>query len=147
MAIRGRKPKPAHLKVLEGNPGKRPFQPDLAAGERPEGGIDPPRPLTRRPRQLWEAYIRPADWLTTFDAPRAFMWAHLQAEFEADPAAMTAARIAQLRALGSELGLDPSSRARAGFQLQRPWDAGAFAGLIGPIKRPWEPDPADEFPD
>jgi hypothetical protein len=60
---------------------------------------------------------------------------------------MTAARIAQLRALGSELGLDPSSRARAGFQLKRPWETGKFAGLIGPFRKPWETDPADEFLD
>ena len=59
------------------------------------------------------------------------MWVYLQAEFEADPAMMTAARIAQLRALGSELGLDPSSRARAGFQLKKPWEESKFAGLIG----------------
>jgi hypothetical protein len=73
MAIRGRTSKPAHLKIVEGNPGKRPFQPDLAAAERPDGGIEPPKPLTKRPKALWEAFIRPAYWLTTFDAPRAFM--------------------------------------------------------------------------
>jgi phage terminase small subunit len=58
---------------------------------------------------------------------------------------MTAARIAQLRALGSELGLDPSSRARAGFQIKNPWEESKFAGLIG--RKPWEACPADEFLD
>jgi phage terminase small subunit len=42
------------------------------------------------------------------------MWVCLHAEFERDPAGMIAARVAQLRALGSELGLDPSSRSRFG---------------------------------
>jgi phage terminase small subunit len=36
----------------------------------------------------------------------------MQAEAEENPRAMTAARIGQLRALGSELGMDPASRAR-----------------------------------
>ncbi len=31
MAVRGAKPKPAHLKLIEGNPGKRPIVPDPAA--------------------------------------------------------------------------------------------------------------------
>jgi phage terminase small subunit len=42
------------------------------------------------------------------------MWCNLQAELEAAPDRMLAARIGQLRALGSDLGFDPASRARLG---------------------------------
>ncbi|MEM8770432.1 MAG: hypothetical protein AAGD92_02170 [Pseudomonadota bacterium] len=67
--------------------------------------------------ELWEKYIVPAHWLTTFDTARAHMWCVLQAEFLAEPKAFNAAMISQLRALGSELGLDPSSRARMGKKV------------------------------
>jgi hypothetical protein len=118
MAIRGIKPKPSILKLVTGGPGKAP------AGEIPvdpalidpgyDNHLEPPRKLSRRQNELWNSYIRKARWLTPFDVPRAFMWVELHARFERKPGDMVAGMIAQLRALGSELGLDPSSRARIG---------------------------------
>lgn len=58
-----------------------------------------------------------AHWLTKFDTPRAYMWGVLQSDFLADPKAFNAAMISQLRALGSELGLAPSSRAHMGKKI------------------------------
>lgn len=116
MAMRGRKPKPAFLKLVTGNPGRRPIAPDIAeilpAVE--DNGLEPPRKLKKRQQELWDQYIRRAPWLTGFDVPRAFMWVCLHAEFESGPTLMVAGKIAQLRALGSELGLDPASRQRLG---------------------------------
>lgn len=115
MAVRGAKPKPAFLKVVTGNPGKRPIREDPAAGiDDHDNGLEPPKKLPKRQQELWDKYIRKAPWLTGFDIPRAFMWVHLHTEFEKAPAKMIAGRVAQLRALGSELGLDPASRARLG---------------------------------
>jgi len=116
MAIRGKKPTSAHLKIVTGNPGNRALAPDPAAAISPAGdnGLDPPRKLYKREGELWDSYIRTAPWLTSHDGPRAFMWVKLHAEFERKPADMVASRIAQLRSLGSELGLDPASRARIG---------------------------------
>ncbi len=116
MATRGRKLKPAHLKIVTGNPGKRPVALDPAADADMDhdNELEPPRKLLKREQELWERYIRPAHWLTVFDEPRAFAWVKLQHEFERKPGDMVASRIAQLRALGSELGLDPTSRARMG---------------------------------
>lgn len=116
MATRGRKPKPAHLKLVQGNPGKRKVDPDAApdVDASHDNGLEPPRKLKKREQELWDAYIRRAPWLTHFDVPRAFVWVSLQAEYERKPADMVASRIAQLRAVGSELGLDPASRARIG---------------------------------
>ncbi|HEX2430729.1 MAG TPA: hypothetical protein VHK03_08205 [Aestuariivirgaceae bacterium] len=73
--------------------------------------------LTGQAQRLWQQFIAPAYWLTIADSPKAVMWCFLQAEFEAAPAKMIASRIAQVRALGSELGLDPSSRARLGASV------------------------------
>jgi hypothetical protein len=109
MALRGTKPKPTVVKLVAGNPGKRPLQ----AGEPlPDGAPSPPIAMQGRPRALWRRYIVKAWWLTSADAPKAWLWCEMQAEAEENPRAMTAARIGQLRALGSELGMDPASRAR-----------------------------------
>lgn len=134
MAVRGRKPKPAYLKVVAGNPGHRPIVDDPApmVADGHDNGLVPPRKLQKRQRELWDTYIRRAPWLTAFDVPRAFMWVCLHAEFESGPAAMIAGKIAQLRALGSELGLDPASRARIGAPDQgtkKPQDPAAKYGL------------------
>ena len=117
MATRGRKPKPAFLKLVTGNPGRRPLEgvPDEMFSRAGDNGLEPPRSLRKRQAELWAQFIRTAPWLEAHDAPRAAMWVELQVEFERKPTAMVAGRIAQLRALGSELGLDPASRARMGF--------------------------------
>ena len=109
--LSGRKPKPTALKLVTGNPGRRPLN---AADPLPTGRPRPPIPMDGRPAALWRRYIAKAWWLADADSPKAWLFCHLQAEAEADPAAMTAARIGQLRALGSELGFDPASRARLG---------------------------------
>ena len=116
MAIRGAKPKPAFLKLVAGNPGKRPIGKDIAetVPATQDNGLRPPVKLGSRQRQLWDQYVRRAPWLKPFDAPRAFMWVSLHEEFEQSPGDMVAGRIAQLRALGSELGFDPASRSRIG---------------------------------
>ena len=113
MATRGPKPKPAALKLVTGNPGRRevtpPAQPEIEMRDKP---LVPPRKLTKAQQAKWDRFIEPAWWLTEHDVPKAHMWVCMQMEFERSPGEMTAARIAQLRVLGSELGFDPSSRAR-----------------------------------
>jgi hypothetical protein len=116
---KGQKPQPTALRLIKGNPGKRP----LPASElMPTGRATPPTLLDGRPADLGAALIEPAWWLTSADSQKAFMWCHLAAEFEADPPAMVASRIAQLRALGSELGFDPAARARLGAAAEPPAD-------------------------
>lgn len=119
MAIRGAKPKPAFLKVVTGNPGHRPIKEDagLEVDRNFDNHLEPPKKLKKRQQELWDTYIRKAPWLSQFDVPRAFMWVEIHAEFEKDPGGMIAGMIAQLRSLGSELGLDPASRSRIGTEL------------------------------
>lgn len=116
MAIRGRKPTP-HLRLITGSHLKdRKVDAAVhgAVDEIPEGAAEKPDKLKGPQGKLWDRYIARCHWLTWADAPKALMWCHLQAEYEKKPTAMIASRIAQLRALGSELGLDPSSRQRIG---------------------------------
>jgi hypothetical protein len=115
MAIRGRKPTSTVVKLAMGNPGKRKLPEREPA---PVGPIERPAKLHGRPGALWDRFIERAYWLTWADGPKALMWCHLQAEFEQSPKNMVASRIAQLRALGSELGLDPASRARLDMSHQ-----------------------------
>lgn len=114
MAQRGRKNKPVSLKLVTGNPGNRPIEDDFAvdADLAHDNGLEAPKKLLKREQELWDQFVRPAHWLTHFDAPKAFMWVKLQVQFEKKPADFAASMIAQLRALGSELGLDPSTRSR-----------------------------------
>ena len=127
MATRGRKPKPTHLRLVLG--GKKPTAPGARNGATAVGPAVKPKGLTAGAAKCWDRTISQAHWLTWADADKAALWCFLQAEFEASKGAMIAARIGQLRALGSELGLDPASRARLGVD---------FAGPDGA-------DPADEF--
>ena len=107
----GRKRKPTILKLIEGNRGHRPLNLDEPI---PDGPIERPAKLKGRAAVLWDSFIARAHWLTWADGAKALMWCHLQAEFERSPKNMVASRIAQLRAVGSELGFDPASRAGLG---------------------------------
>ena len=62
--MRGRKPKPRVLKLLEGNPGKRPLPPpdpsDRLLGRAPHG-------LTEGERETWRRVARECPWLRRAD--------------------------------------------------------------------------------
>jgi len=120
MAIRGRKPNPT-LRLITGSHIKdRPpaKAPETAA---PIQGGPVERPAGLRANtvagKLWAQYIARCHWLSWADSPKAMMWCHLQAEYQRGPDKMIASRIAQLRALGSELGLDYGSRERMGVTI------------------------------
>jgi hypothetical protein len=114
--MRGRKPKPMHLRLIDGNRGKRALPP---RDPLPSGSIERPAGLRGRAAKLWDEYIGRAWWLTWADGPPATVWVHLMVEYQRAPARMIASRIAQLRALASTLGFDPAARARMGLP-QRP---------------------------
>lgn len=114
MSVRGQKPKAAVLRLLTGNAGKRPLPPPDPV---PSGSLIRPAKLRGVPGKLWDTFIAQCFWLTWADGPKAVMWCHLQAEFDSGPRKMVAARIAQLRALGSELGFDSASRTRMGLLM------------------------------
>jgi hypothetical protein len=117
MAIRGRKPNP--LRLITGSHLKdRPLPPPRESESPiPGGPAAKPKSLKGAAGKQWDTYIARCHWLTWADGPKALMWCHLQAEYEKKPTDMIASRIAQLRALGSELGMDVASRDRMGVTI------------------------------
>lgn len=115
MAQSGARPKPTALKAVTGNPGKRdlPDSGDFSVRTEP---LEPPKPLEDRQQDIWNRYINTAWWLTDGDAPLAYVWVCLQAEFQENPGQMTASRISNLRSAASEIGLGPSARARLALE-------------------------------
>lgn len=111
MAIRGTRPTPTVVRLATGNPGKRPLPKDEPL---PQGPLVKPQKIRGRAAALWDEVAGVATWLTSADGYKLHVWCELHAEFERSPRRMVAARIGQLRAAGSELGLDPTSRARLG---------------------------------
>lgn len=117
--MRGRKPKPPQLRLVEGNRGHRPI-PD--AGPQPTGPLVKPAKIRGRASQLWDEVAALAPWLTQLDGYKLHVFCQLHAEFEQAPRKMIAARIAQLRTIGAELGLDPATRTRMGAAGSKPKD-------------------------
>lgn len=116
--MRGRKPKPTHIKLVTGNPGKRAIS-GAEEVQASEPGAAPARPkfLKGRAAKLWDEYapqLATLGVLTDVDAHMFATWCALAAELEKNPAAMTASRIAQMRALASSFGMDASARTRLG---------------------------------
>lgn len=122
MAVRGRKPKPTHLHVVTGTfrANRHPL-----SEPQPEGEVIRPRFLKGRAARIWDEYapelIR-IGTLRSVDAHMFAAWCSLASELEQDPERMTAARIAQLRALASCFGMDASSRARLGTGAEKSAD-------------------------
>jgi len=109
MAIRGVKVIPPDLRLLQGRPtnGASIVQMDGEC-EQPDFLLLP------KAIRYWNRYIVPAHWLTRADETKSAIWCNLMAEYEAATEKMIAAKMWQLRGLGSELGFDPVSRTRIG---------------------------------
>ena len=114
MATRGRKPKPVELHVVAGTLNTTRHREARQAPEPNRADVAKPKYLKGRAAKLWEEVTGMCWWLGDSDSYKTGMWCALQPEFERGPVKMTAARINALRALGSELGLDPATRARLG---------------------------------
>ncbi len=119
MLVRGgQRPKPAILKIVEGNPGGRPIPTDEPA---PGGEPVMPRWLRRqRAIALWDEVTGFAYWLTVADSYKLAAWCDRQADFERSRKKWTVSDRREHRTLGSEIGLDPSSRARMGSPNVKP---------------------------
>jgi hypothetical protein len=105
--------------LVTGNPGKRPLPP---ADPVPAGTLERPTRLAKGPGKVWDEVIARAFWLTWADGPKARIFCALQAQFDASPAKMISSRIAILKGIASDLGLDPTSRVRMRIEGQSPAD-------------------------
>jgi len=139
MTRRGRKPKPTALKVLEGNPGKRP----LPQNEPKPKPIAPERPpwLTGEGRKMWERLAPELErlglltaidgeafaaacqcWKTYVDCQRhlkkhGYTYAYVnkagaENEIERPQVKIAQKALDQFKAFCAEFGLTPSSRTR-----------------------------------
>jgi hypothetical protein len=118
MAARGAKPKPAHLRIVDGT--HRPARHGAAEEVQKQvdtaiqafGGLTRPRFLKGEARAAWKRYIEPAAWLDASREPAAIAFCELWQEFRFCPTGFPAAKHGQLRAYMSELGLtDERNRA------------------------------------
>lgn len=118
--MKGAPAKPTALKILQGNPGKRPLPKNEPIP--PDGDVVRPR-MGKRAASVWDRYaplIGQMGLLTVVDVPAFAMLCSLIAESEWKPREMSATRIARMEALFGQFGMTPSSRARLGNMPARP---------------------------
>jgi len=108
MAVRGRRPSATIVQLAQGKITKPPKGEPLPQG--PVRKLE----MTERQEKMWDEHIAPLFWLTSADSYKAYMWVCLAVRFTAKKSVISSALIGQLRGLGSELGMDPSSRRRLG---------------------------------
>jgi phage terminase small subunit len=134
----GRPPKPTALKILTGNPGKRPLN---LLEPKPPGGCEMPPTLLSNPRAV-EHWNREAPRLlamgvlTQVDS-RAFgrlcrLWAHedrvgLLADETGSPIPLDPRIMSEIRQLEERFGMNPSSRVK--LKVDQPKPASRLAGI------------------
>lgn len=119
----GRPPKPTKLKVLQGNPGRRP----LPKGEpEPPLGAKCPAWLTLNQRKLWREYapiFEPLGLLTQADVPAFANWMVLLDQVQQIVKAgnpVPPYLMAEARAHAVQFGATPSGRARVSVEPKKP---------------------------
>lgn len=111
MADRGAKPKPAHLRLVEGTRRAGRHGSEESLRQKVEealssfGKLARPKHLKGKQLAAWKRYIEPASWLDASKEPAALAFVELWSEFLESPQKFVAARHGQLRAYMSELGL------------------------------------------
>lgn len=111
MAARGAKPKPAHLRLIDGTHrtarhGKAgAAEAAVEAASASFGRLERPKHLKGEALAAWRRYIEPAGWLDASREPAAIAFCELWAEFRFNPTGFVASKHGQLRAYMSELGL------------------------------------------
>lgn len=118
MAKRGAKPKPAHLRLVDGtrNVTRHGTEEDLRKtveqADVAFGALKRPRHLKSHALDAWKRYIEPASWLDGSREAAAIAFCELWQEFRFAPVSFPASKHGQMRAYMSELGLtDERNRA------------------------------------
>lgn len=111
MATRGAKPKPAHLRIVDGTNNVTRHGPVSKTRKEVEesvtafGKLVQPKHLKGEAARAWKRYIAPAGWLDGSKEPAAIAFCELWDQFMKSPSHFVAAKHGQLRAYMSELGL------------------------------------------
>ena len=122
---RGRKPTPSALKLLKGNPGRRPLPENEPQVAEPLG--DPPADWPVKGKLLWHeiANLIPAGVATRADRVVFELLIRLLGMVRADVGAMTPALASQIRACAACFGMTPSDRSRLSVPPSRKEDGPA----------------------
>lgn len=123
--ISGQKPKPARLRIVEGNPGHRPV--NTAEPDSPPLDLSTPDHLTPSEAAAWAEIVEDAPPHVLRKADRLLVetTARLLAQVRSGP--LRPAEITQLRMYFGELGMTPSARAR--LAVPPPPTVNPFEGL------------------
>lgn len=127
MAARGVKPKPAHLRLVDGthrqtrHGAKQAAQEVVAGAMKAFGAPAKPKHLKGEAAAAWNKYIEPASWLDGSKEPAAIAFCELWAEFRFAPTSFPASKHGQLRAYLNELGLT-DERNRGDFDPKKGGD-------------------------
>ena len=120
MAARGAKPKPAHLRLIDGTHRATRHGDSNAVRGKVEktaaafGKLERPKYLKGEALTAWKRYIEPASWLDGSREPIAIAFCELWQEFRDGPRMFAATKHAQLRHYLAELGLtDERNRGEA----------------------------------
>jgi len=111
MAARGAKPKPAHLRLVDGTHRKTRHGDSEKVREKTErvlttfGKLERPKFLKGHALTAWKEFIEPASWLDGSRKPAAIAFCSLWQEFRDAPRGFAASRHSQMRAYMAELGL------------------------------------------
>lgn len=111
MASRGAKPKPEHLRLIDGTTNVTRHGSEQKLREKVEnavqafGGMKPPKHFKGEAMAAWKRYIVPAFWLDASKEPAAIAFCELWQEFRFAPTSFPASKHGQMRAYMSELGL------------------------------------------
>jgi hypothetical protein len=110
MAARGTKPKPAHLRIVDGTRNATRHGSDeelqrIAESGKAFGALTRPKHLKGEGATAWKRYIEPASWLDAAREPAAIAFCELWQEFRFAPTSFPASKHGQMRAYMSELGL------------------------------------------
>ncbi|WP_147377444.1 hypothetical protein [Mesorhizobium jarvisii] len=132
MASRGAKPKPAHLRLIDGTRNVtrhgtesklRKIAEDASAKF---GKLLRPKSLKGEGISAWKRYIEPASWLDGSKEAAAIAFCELWQEFRFAPTSFPASKHGQMRAYMSELGLT-DERNRIGSDGKGKKEDGGFA--------------------
>jgi len=111
MAARGAKPKPAHLRLVDGtnrttrHGSEAELRKKIEQTEVAFGKLTKPKWLKGESAAAWKQFIEPASWLDGSRAAAAIAFCELWDEFRFNPKGFPASKHGQLRAYMSELGL------------------------------------------
>jgi hypothetical protein len=111
LAKRGAKPKPAHLRLVDGtrNVTRHGTEEEIRAAVESAsasfGALVRPSGMKGPALTAWKKYIEPAAWLDASREPAAIAFCELWQEFRHGPTSFPASKHGQMRAYMSELGL------------------------------------------